>query len=100
MERSQDSVVTAGRFLYLPGTGYHNDENDPSLGWDSTNSTFDFGTYDYSAGGGNGFQPMTYDWRTVFDYGQNAIACTAPSFSNGWNREASGLFGGSCFNKP
>ena len=96
MAQSQQSVVTAGRFIFTAGTGW----NDPTQGWNSTDSTFGFGTYDYSASGGNGFQPLTFDWGTVFDYAQNANACSAAAPSNGFVRENSGNYGGSCFNKP
>lgn len=98
MAQAQQSLVTAGRYTFTPGTGYHNDENDPTLGWNSTNSTFDFGTYSYA--GDTGFQPLTFDWSTVFDYRQNANACSVSAQANGFVREQSGNFGGSCFNKP
>ena len=96
MAQSQQSVVTAGRFTFTAGTGW----NDPTQGWNSTDSTFGFGTYDYSASGGNGFQPLTFDWGTVFDYAQNANACSVAPPNNGFVREQSGNYGGSCFNKP
>ena len=105
MAKSQprQSLVTAGRYTFTPGAGWNASgdpslASDPSLGWDTSGSTFDFGTYNYIDP--VGFQPLTFDWSTVFDYSQNAIACTAPHQSNGFTRENSGSFGGSCFNKP
>jgi hypothetical protein len=94
MALAQQSTVTAGRFIYTPGSGW----NDPSLGWDSTNSTFGFGTYSYIDG--QGFDPLNFDWSSVFDYAQNANACSVPAAADGFVREQSGNFGGSCFNKP
>ncbi len=105
MAKSQpkQSLVTAGRFTFTPGAGWNASgdpslASDPSLGWDTSGSTFDFGTYNYIDP--VGFQPLTFDWSTVFDYSQNAIACTTGSGANGFTRENSGSFGGSCFNKP
>ncbi len=94
MAQTQKSVVTAGRFTYTPGAGW----NDPTNGWDSTDSTFGFGTYNYA--GGQGFDPLSVDWSKMFNYAQNAQACSAPVSSNGFVRDQSGNFGGSCFNKP
>lgn len=94
MAQTQKSLVTAGRFTYTPGAGW----NDPTNGWDSTDSTFGFGTYNYA--GGQGFDPLSVDWSKMFNYAQNAQACSAPVSSNGFVRDQSGNFGGSCFNKP
>jgi len=99
MDLAQQADITAGRFTYTPGTGYSNAENDPSLGWNSTDSNFDFGTYSYVDS--QGFDAINYDWSQVFDYSQNAISCsTYPTAGNAFIRDQSGNFGGSCFNKP
>jgi hypothetical protein len=102
MAKAQQSIITAGRFTFTPGTGWaptaSNPTQDPSQGWDQTGSTFGFGTYTYD--GGQGFQPLTYDWSKVFDYSQNALYCAAISGGNQWTRDDNGVFGGSCFNKP
>lgn len=98
MTQSQQTLVTAGRYTWTPGTGWDNDAHDPSLGWDTAGSTFGFGTYTYV--GETGFQPLTFDWGTVFDYAQNANACSAEPAANGFTRDNSGTYGGSCFNKP
>ena len=113
MALAQIPDVTAGRFTYTPGTGWGpnatNPTQDPTLGWDQANSSFGQGTYNYV--GGQGFDPLTFDWSTVFNYGDNAISCGSPSTSSGnVSRETVGIYngldalgnpvGGSCYNKP
>jgi hypothetical protein len=96
MAKAQQSIITAGRFTYDRPANYG--WNDPVNGWDSPDSTFVFGTYNYV--GGQGFDPLNYDWSQVFDYSQNALYCAAISGGNQWTRDDNGVFGGSCFNKP
>ena len=97
MALAQDTDVTAGRFTFTPGTGWDNNAHDPTLGWNSDGSTFGQGTYSYI--GGQAFDPLTFNWASVFNYADNAISCSTPA-GGGIIRESSGLFGGSCFNKP
>jgi len=105
MALAQIPDVTAGRFTYTPGTGWNN----PTLGWDVAGSTFGQGTYSYV--GGQGFDPLNFNWSTVFNYADNAISCGSPSTSSGnVSRETVGIYngldalgnpvGGSCYNKP
>ena len=98
MALAQAPDVTAGRFTFTPGLGWQNPLNDPSLGWNTPDSHFDQGSYQYV--GGQGFDPLNFDWASVFNYADNATACsTVPIAPNAVVRENVGLFGGSCFNK-
>ncbi len=105
MALAQIPDVTAGRFTYTPGTGWNN----PTVGWDTAGSTFGQGTYTYVDN--QGFDPLTYNWSSAFNYADNAISCSSPSTSSGnVSRETVGIYngndalgnpvGGSCYNKP
>lgn len=94
MALAQIPDITAGRFTYTPGTGWNN----PTLGWDTAGSTFGQGTYSYV--GGQGFDPLTFNWATVFNYADNAVACSALHGAATVTRDEVGIYGGSCFNKP
>lgn len=99
MALAQAPDVTAGRFTYTRGTGWTNSLNDPTLGWDAPGSTFGQGTYYYVDG--QGFDPLNFNWASVFNYSDNAVACSAvPAGKNAVVREQHGIYGGSCFNKP
>ena len=102
MALAQTPDVTAGRFTFTPGTGWgpnaSNPTQDPTLGWDQDNSSFGQGTYNYI--GGQGFDPLNFNWASVFNYGDNAVECSAPHTPNNVTREQAGIYGGSCFNKP
>lgn len=105
MALAQIPDVTAGRFTFTPGTGW----NDPAAGWNTAGSTFGQGSYAYVDG--QGFDPLNFDWSTVFNYADNAIACSSPATTgNNVSRETVGIYngtdaignpiGGSCYNKP
>ena len=93
MALAQNPDITAGRFTFTRGTGWNT-----SGGWDVTGSTFGEGTYSYV--GGQGFDPLNFNWASVFDYAQNAFACSNAPANERVVREDHGNFGGSCFNKP
>ena len=105
MALAQSTNITAGRYTFTPGAGWG---PNPSLGWDQSNSTFGFGTYTYV--GDLAFNPLTFDWSSVFNYADNATNCSAPPGSTSQTREDHGIYngldsngnpvGGSCFNKP
>ena len=112
MALAQSTNITAGRYTFTPGTGWNASPN-PSLGWDQTNSQFGFGTYNYV--GNVTFNPLTFDWSSVFNYADNAAGCsqTTGSTSTALTRQDHGVFngtvnvgansyyiGGSCFNNP
>jgi hypothetical protein len=115
MALAQSPDVTAGRFIFTPGTGW----NDPTLGWNTPGSTFGQGTYTYV--GGQGFDPLNFNWASVFNYADNVTGCEAPSTSGGnVSRGTVGIYNGtaadntvaydplnpnntvrgSCYNKP
>jgi hypothetical protein len=98
MALAQAPDVTAGRFTYTPGLGWQNPLNDPTLGWNTPGSYFDQGSYQYV--GGQGFNPLTFNWASVFNYADNPGCSAVPTGKNAVVREQVGLFGGSCFNKP
>lgn len=94
MSLAQHPDVTAGRYTYTPGTGWNT-----TSGWDVDNSTFDPGSYSYFEGGG--FNPLTFDWTTNFNYNENALACSRPA-TTGVTRNSSmgGLTGANCPGHP
>ena len=115
MALAQTPDVTAGRFIFTPGTGWNN----PSLGWDTPGSTYGSGTYAYV--GGPGFDPLNFNWASVFNYADNQIGCEAPATgTNNVSRGTVGIYNGtaadntvpydplnpnntvrgSCYNKP
>ena len=95
MALAQIPDVTAGRYTFTRGTGW----NDPTLGWNTPGSTFGEGTYTYV--GAQGFDPLSFNWASVFNYDDNSVACTrSGSGANSVIRENVGIYGGSCFNKP
>lgn len=100
MALAQNPDITSGRFTFTPGTGWDNAAHDPTLGWDSTDSTFGQGTYSYV--GGQAFDPLTFNWASVFNYAENALGCTAaiPAQPQSVVRETVGIYSGSCPNKP
>ncbi|MBI5450489.1 MAG: hypothetical protein HY940_03940 [Gammaproteobacteria bacterium] len=67
MAFAQQSVVTAGRYSFAPGTGWNS-----ANGWDVDNSRFTEGVYSYAAGG---FDVLSLNWAGFFDYQQNKVAC-------------------------
>lgn len=79
MALAQQPNVTAGRYTFTPGSGW-----DTNLGWDSPNSTYGFGTYTYADGAG--FDPLTFNWGSVFDYSQNALNCLRVASGTGDSR--------------
>lgn len=103
MALAQVTDITAGRFTYTPGTGWgpnaSNPTQDPTKGWDQANSSFGQGSYTYVDG--QGFDPLTFNWASVFNYADNAIACSNTNkAANAVIRDNAGSYGGSCFNKP
>jgi hypothetical protein len=75
MALAQHPDVTAGRYTFdATGVGW-----DTQYGWDSPGSFYTFGTYHYADG--TGFDPLNFDWTSVFDYSQNALNCTRASGS-------------------
>lgn len=60
---SQDSVVTAGRYIYTPGSGWHDDGDGDVF------RAFGSGTYEYVEGISD-FQLST-DWASFYDATQN-----------------------------
>lgn len=79
MALAQQPDVTAGRYTFdATGVGW-----DTTTGWDSPDSVYTFGQYNYLEGAG--FNPLTFNWASVFDYSQNALNCnrvnTGPSMS-------------------
>lgn len=100
MSRSQIPDVTAGRYTYTPGTKWNT-----SAGWNANGSTFGTGTYTYIEA--QGFNPLTFDWTTVFNYTDNAFACSNPQTvgtgtqtGSDYVREIRGVYGGSCPGHP
>lgn len=85
MALAQHSDVTAGRFTFTPGTGWNSAD-----GWDSPNSSFDPGTYNYIDGGG--FNPLTFDWASQFHYNENRLACSRTG-STSTNQQDNGVRG-------
>ncbi len=71
--------VTAGQFTFIAGRGWGVDngngwEATATPGWQTPNSVFEGGTYDY-AGSGASFDPTTENWQKYFNYADNASAC-------------------------
>jgi hypothetical protein len=75
MALAQTPDITSGRFTFdKPGNFGWNNAN----GWIANGSSFVQGSYSYIDSAG--FNPVTFDYASVFDYAQNATACTqAPS---------------------
>jgi len=114
MALAQAPDVSAGRFIFTPGTGWNT-----SLGWNTAGSTFGSGTYTYV--GAQGFDPLNFNWASVFNYADNQIGCEAPATgTNNVSRGTVGIYNGtaadntvaydplnpnltvrgSCYNKP
>jgi len=73
MSMVQQSNVTAGQYIYTPGTGWSAPTDPTGLsGWDVDGSTFGEGTYTYSDGPGFNLEA---DWSKFFDYTTNASYC-------------------------
>ena len=95
MAMAQATNITSGRFTYTPGSGWNT-----ANGWIVNGSSFGQGTYSYIES--TGFQPTTFDYKTVFDYAQNATACSVDPDNNGVSngvdhvarQEAGGTVGG------
>jgi hypothetical protein len=63
--------VTSGQYIFTPGIGWNTIN-----GWSAPNSVFDEGTYTYIDGGG--FDVYGIDWKSYFDFAQNAASCGSP----------------------
>ncbi len=102
MALAQAPDVTSGRFIYTAGSGWV----DPVNGWDKavnpttglvdpTASSFGEGTYSYVDGAG--FDPLNFDWSTVFDPTQNVSNCNGVTNGGIYSvaRKDVGSYGGS-----
>ena len=92
MALAQHSDVTAGRYTFdATGVGW-----DTIYGWDSLDSHYQYGTYHYAEG--TGFDPLTFDWASVFDYSQNALNCSRARITGDNRNQNAG--GASCPGHP
>ncbi|MEJ2566578.1 MAG: hypothetical protein P8164_12085 [Gammaproteobacteria bacterium] len=80
MALAQQPDVTAGRYTFdATGVGWNT-----TTGWDSPDSVYTFGHYNYIDG--VGFDPLTFNWASVFDYNQNALNCQRVNTGPGVSR--------------
>ena len=91
MALAQVPDITAGRYTYTAGTKWNT-----SSGWNVAGSTFDTGDYSYIDA--QGFNPLTFDWTTVFNYTDNTLECSTGD--PGYIRQDRGVYGGSCPGHP
>ena len=64
---SQESHVTAGRFIFTPGSGWNT-----ASGWTASNSSFGEGVYTYAE---DGFDVLNVPWAEFFNYSDNVTPC-------------------------
>ena len=67
MSMAQDTSITAGRFIFTPGSGWNT-----TGGWRASNSSFDEGVYTYAK---DSFDVLNTPWAEFFNYSDNVTPC-------------------------